>query len=162
MAVSTSVWFDLLDALVAKCTANTTITTTYNTLVLDGPPLSDLYRQNTLIIGAQPSDTDPGTSAGDFTQRWGELGARARYEDVNVACELAVRDGNADLPTRRATAEAILAAIESDLRTDFTLGIPRLLWCHVTSAQFRQQRIQTASAVIVTFTVTGRARLASQ
>src|SRR6266511_2142428 len=135
---------------------------TYQTVVTDGPLLAGGDRPNLLFVGAQPANADWGDAAGDFTQTWGELGARARYEDVTVLCELVVQAGESRLERRRTDAQVLLAAVESDLRTDFTLSIGRLLWCHVSAAAFRQRQDANGSALIVAFTVTGRARLASQ
>ncbi len=163
MAVATSTWFELVTALIAKLRANATITgATYKTVVTDGPVLAGGDRPNLLFVGAQPSNADWGDAAGSFEQSWGELGARARYEDVTVLCELVVQAGESRLERRRTDAQVLLAAVESDLRTDFTLSIGRLLWCHVTAAAFRQRQDANGSALIVAFTVTGRARLASQ
>src|SRR6266511_3377610 len=148
MAVATSTWFELVTALIAKLRANATITgATYKTVVTDGPVLAGGDRPNLLFVGAQPSNADWGDAAGDFTQTWGELGARARYEDVTVLCELVVQAGESRLERRR---------------TDVTLSIGRLLWCHISAAAFRQRQDANGCALIVAFTVTGRARLASQ
>lgn len=162
MAFTTTTWWDLVTALLATMRANTTIVTTYNTLVNDGPLLTDASRPNILFVGAQPSQAGEGGPDGAIAQSWGELGARARYEDLSVACELVVRAGDTSMASRRATAKAILAAVESDLRTNVSLSVTGLLWCHITDAEFVQEQTNNGSTVLVRFTVTGRARLASQ
>lgn len=162
MTVATTAWFDLVNALIAKFRADPTIATTYGTYVNDGPIPTDPSQSNIIFVGARPSGTDAGNQSGAFSQTWGELGGRARYEDVTVACELVVRGGSEDLSVRRADAQAILAAVESALRIDFTLSIGRLLWCHVTSGEVSQELTPTTATVMISFTVAGRARLASQ
>lgn len=163
MAVATSALWDFITALLAKVRGDATIATTYNTLVVDGPLLLEASRPNTLFVGGQPLDTDMQTADGTFDQRWGELGARARYEDLAVVCELWVRAGGTDLSAQRVTAQAILAAIESALRTDFTLGLgARLMWCEVKAGALFQGQTQQGATVRLQFTITARARLASQ
>lgn len=162
MAVATSALWELVAALLAKFRADATIATTYNVLVVDGPLLLDAARDNMLFVGGTPGDKDMGTPDGTFAQRWGELGARARYEDLTVACELWSRAGDNDLSARRATAQAILAAVESALRTDFTLSIARLIAVEVQSGQLFQGQTQQGGTIRLPFTIAARARLASQ
>jgi hypothetical protein len=163
MAVSTSALWEFLTALLAKFRADPTITgATYNVLIIDGPTLLDESRPNILFVGGSPTDKDMQTPDGTFDQVWGELGARARYEDLSVSCELWVRDGSTDLAARRATAQALLAAIEAALRVDFTLGVGRLMWCEVNAGSLFQMQAKTGSGVKVPFTITAKARLASQ
>lgn len=161
MAVATSAVFELIDALIAKFSADATLTAN-SVKIYDGPPLGDLSEANILFVGAQPSDQTGTIPDATLTQTWGELGARARFEDLSVACELVVRDGNTDLQALRATAKTLLAAVESALRTDFTLSIGRLLWCAVTAGQVVQEQTNKGAAIAVPFTVAGRARLPSQ
>lgn len=161
MAVATSALFEFVDALLAKFRADATLTAN-SVLVNDGPILADASRHNILYVGAQPSDEQGAQPDGQFTQTWGELGARARYEAMTVACELWVRDGSTDLPTFRTLARTLLAAVESALRTDFALSIGRLMWCEVQSGQLRQIQTKQGVTVAVSFLVAAKARLASQ
>jgi hypothetical protein len=163
MAVTTSALWDFITALLAKFRADATLTnSTYNVLVVDGPLLQDASRPNMLFVGGTPGDKDMGTPDGTFSQRWGELGARARYEDLTVACELWCRAGDTDLSARRATAQTLLSAIESAVRTDFTLSIARLIACEVQAGQMFQGQTQQGSTLRLPFTIAARARLASQ
>lgn len=163
MPVATSALFELIDALLAKFRADATLTgTTYNVLINDGPILTDASRPNILYVGAQPSDQTGAIPDGEFAQTWGELGARARYETMSVACELWCRDGSTDIAAQRATAKTLLAAIESALRMDFTLSIGRLHWCEIRAGQLIQQQTNRGATVAVPFTIAAKARLASQ
>ena len=163
MAVSTSALWDLITALLAKFRADTTIATTYSTLVVDGPLLLNAAPPNILFVGGTPGDKDMGLPDGVMDQQWGELGARARYEVLSVSCELWCRGGGTDLSVNRATAQAILAAIESALRIDYTLGLgARLMWCEVRGGQLFQGQTQQGATVRVPFTIAAKARLASQ
>jgi hypothetical protein len=165
MAVATTAVFAFIDALLAKVRANATLAADpYNLLVVDGPPLSNLGPPNILFVGASPSDEQGINPDATFSQAWGELGARAKYEDLTVICELWVRTGDTDLSARRATAKAILAAVESDLRTDFTLSIARLMWCTLQAGSLAQIQSRTppGSVIKLPFTVAAKARLASQ
>lgn len=161
MAVATSALFELIDALLTKLRADSTLTSN-NVLVNDGPVLTDVSRPNILFVGAQPSDEQGTQSDGEFEQAWGELGARARYETMTVACELWVRDGSTDMSTRRTLARTLLAAVEAAVRTDFTLSIARMMWCEIKSGQLRQIQTKQGGTVAVPFIVAAKARLASQ
>lgn len=161
MPVATSAVFELIDALLAKFRANATLTAN-SVQIVDGPPLEDLSSQNILFVGAQPSDETGASPDATFVQSWGELGARARYEDQTVVCELWVRDGGTNMAALRSTARTLLAAVEADLRTDFALSIGRLMWCHITSGQVMQIQTNKGATIAVPFVVTGRGRLASQ
>jgi hypothetical protein len=162
MAVATSVWWDLVTALLAAVRADATLGAA-PCRIMDGPILLDASSPVTLIIGGTALGDDGEPPSGTIDQRWGEVGARARYEDTSVVCELVVRDGSVDLSGRRATAQTYLAALETLLRTGFTLGVGRLMWAEISSAQIRQRQVNTGgSAVSVIFTITARARLASQ
>jgi hypothetical protein len=164
MTVVTTAWFDLVEGLLAKFRADATIATTYGTDVRDGPLKSNEVqdRPNFLFVGTQPSDTEAGDAAGTVNQTWGELGARAKYEDLTVPCELVCQAGDTSLTQRRTDAKAILAAVESALRTDFTLSVAQLLWCHMSAGTPQQKQTPNGSALVIPFTITGRARLASQ
>jgi hypothetical protein len=166
MAVTTSAWFATVTALLALFNGDSTLAAN-NVRVLDGPFLLDASSPNTLIVGgsSDPSlnEGPQGVPAGDFAQKWGEVGARARYEQTTVHCELIVRAGTTTLATTRATAQTLLAQIESLLRTSFQLSVGSLMWAEVLSGEIRQIQAQTGgSAVLVTFVIAARARLASQ
>lgn len=164
MTVSTSAWFDVVTALLATFRADSVLTAN-QVNIIDGPVLLNAAAQNTLIVGgtSDPQQAGPGgIAAGDFTQQWGETGARARYEVLNVICELVVRNGSVDLAATRTTMQTLLAEIESVLRTGFTLGVGRLMWAEVLTGQISQMQAQTGgSSVSVTFNIAAKARLAS-
>ncbi len=162
MTVATSAWWDAVTALLALYRGDGTLTAA-GLRVVDGPILLDASGPSILIVGGTSDpDQEDGAAAGEFTQEWGELGARARFEALTVQHELVIRDGGTDLAARRTTAQVILSQIEALLRTQFTLGVGRLLWAHITSAQINQLQAQTGSAVKVPFIVAAKARLASQ
>lgn len=164
MTVVTSAVFDLIDALVTKFRADPTLTDpAYAVGVIDGPPLTDLSANNILFVGAQPTADQAGTgiSSATFSQDWGELGARRRDEDLTVACELVVRDGNSDMVTLRQVAHTLLSAVETALRTDFTLSIGQLMWCHIVSAEVKQGQTTRGATISVSFVIAGRAVLRS-
>lgn len=160
MAVVTSAVFDLIDGLLTKFRADATLTA--NAVdVIDGPPLTDLSAGNILFVGAQPSDQTGAEPDATLQQTWGEMGARSRYEDLTVTCELWVRDGNTDLAALRQVTHTLLAAIETALRTDFSLSIGQLMWCHIVAADIRQIQTQKGATIAVPFTIAGRAALRS-
>jgi hypothetical protein len=158
--MATSAVWEVLDALVALFAADATLAAA-GVRVVDGPPTTDLSPPNLLFVGSAPSDPNDDSPDASFSQSWGELGARAKYEDLIVRCELWVRSGSQDMAARRDTAKALLDAIEAALRTNYTLAVGRLLWIHLAAAEIRQIQTQapTGSTVAVSFTLAGRARL---
>lgn len=166
MAVATSAWFDIVTGLLALFRGDATLAAN-NVVIVDGPILLDASQPNILIVGGSSdpdlNDNPHGVPAGDFAQRWGEIGNRARYEQTTVLCELVVRAGSTDLSATRATAQALLSQVESLLRTSATLSVARLMWAEVLSGQVTQIQAQTGgTAVVVPFVIAARARLASQ
>lgn len=161
MAVSTTSLWETITALLTLFNADTTLSSN-KVLVLDGPVLLNAAPANTLFVGATPPDDNGFSVAGDVQQVWGELGARAKYEEVSVHCELWVRDGSTDLSARRATAQTLMAAIETALRLNFTLSITRVYSAQVSAMEMHQAQTQTGSTVNVRFTIAVKARLASQ
>ena len=161
MAVTTSAVWDVITQLLVLFRASSVLAAN-NVLVVDGPILTDNSRPNMLLVGGTASDPLSDQAHADFAQAFGELGNRARYEELGITCELWVTDGSTDLATRRTTAKTLLAEIESLLRTNYGLTVAALLWAHITSAQIRQIQNDNGSAVVVTFVISARARLATQ
>ncbi len=156
--MATSALWDLLDALVATFRTDPTLTAA-NVAVFDGPPITDLSAGNLLFVGAAPNDADDSAPDAVASQQWGELGARAKYEDLQLRCELWVVSGSVDMPARRQAAKTLLDAVENALRADFTLGVGHLLWIHLAGLEVRQMQTQGGSSVAATFTLAARARL---
>src|SRR6266545_3842662 len=141
MAVATSTWFELVTALIAKLRANATITgATYKTVVTDGPVLAGGDRPNLLFVGAQPSNADWGDAAGSFEQSWGELGARARYEDVTVLCELVVQAGESRLERCRTNTQTPLTTTKPNPQTNPTPPTNQPPQHHTTTTTPQQQQ----------------------
>lgn len=139
---------DVMSALVTTFTASSSLT---GVDVRDGPPLDGVGDADFVLVG---HDGTPDSNA-DMTveQEWADLGCTSRYENGEVICAVVSQTGDTDLQVRRDRAFTLLAACESALVADRTLG------GLVMSAQFvrgaaRQFQNRNGSAVVAQFTVT--------
>lgn len=161
MPVATTALFDTITQLLVLFRADSTLTAN-KVFVNDGPILLDASQPNILFVGGNPPDDQGSSPVGQFNQRWGELGARAKYEDLTVHCELWVRTGNTDIAAARSLMQTLLAAIESALRLNFTLTIVRVYSAQIESGELHQIQSSSGATLALPFTLAVKARLASQ
>ncbi len=142
---------DVLTALVSTFTAALPDVGVY-----DGPPVTSPGDTDWVIVG---HDATPDSIA-DMTvdQSWVDLACTRRQETGEVVCCVLSQTGDTDLQVRRARAFVLLAACETAVAADMTLGGV------VTSAQFargtaRQMQNKLGSAVVASFTVAYRAHI---
>lgn len=86
-------------------------------VVYDGPPVSETGAQTYVTVGWTSTGESGGWEAPDETTD------TMRAELGTVACELIVWGGDEALPTYRATAFALVDALDVAIRTDETLGV---------------------------------------
>lgn len=132
--------------------------------VYDGPvpTLDSTPVQQFVAIGW---DGDTATSAVSVTtqQDWHDFGGSpgpARDEMGQVTCcILAAPDGidDTDLPGLRDCAVTTLGLVEAALRANVSLGLPNLLWCHVTANELVQEQNPDGALVYLLFTITYQA-----
>lgn len=136
--------------------------------VVDGPPLDwdDLTlpesqtaaytnRLKYLFVGAGP-DSDTAASGG---QDFNAAGAVSRDETFAIECVVYVRSGNDDIKARRDEAFTLLAAAETALRTDPSLG-GAVLYSRVAAlSDVLQRQTRQGSDCVISFTVACRAYL---
>lgn len=159
MTIATSTVWPVITALLAAFRADPTLSgSTYNVLVVDGPLLLDASRSNILFVGGQPSDPDMISPDATVEQDIATM-SKARDETLTVACELWVRAGDTDLSARRATAQAILAAVEGAIRPADTLGVTGVIFADLRAAQLYQEQSRNGSSLKVPFTITIRSFL---
>jgi len=122
--------------------------------VRDGPPLDGMGDADFVLVG---HDATPDSSA-DMTveQEWADLACTRRYETGEVICSALSQTGDTDLQARRDRAFALLAACESAVLADLTLGGVAMS-AQFSRASARQFQNKNGSAVVVPFTVTYRA-----
>lgn len=141
-----------IDALVSRWTAAAALA---GVAVLDGPPTIDLPT-DFLTVGWSPyADV-----AVDGTQAFAAIGGNApRDEDFTIACYADSYTGDTDPSARRSRVYQLVAAAESDLRTDPTLGGVLTLWAEIVAQTLHQEQTDRGLVVGVTFHVHCRTRI---
>lgn len=151
---TTSVVFDLVDALVSRFTDALSVN------VFDGYGITD-DPGDFLMVGVEDPDSDRATSS-EGKQEWAGLGAKARYEEGTVTCIAMSWNGDADLKAARAAAKATTVAVESNLRSDPNLGgvVAGLMWTgYGTRTELIQLQATDGACVMCVFDVAFKARL---
>lgn len=153
--MSTSRIHAAIVALTAACVADATLVGR-GTYVSDGAPVSADAASEVLVIGGSPVETD--TLAGEGTQSWRSDGgtSAARDGEESILCYVAAATGDVDVATTRAAAFAVLAAVESLLRANYTLGLAGVLSVEVTRVSYQLEQYADGTRVVVPFTVTVR------
>ncbi|RPE44162.1 hypothetical protein EDD90_7392 [Streptomyces sp. Ag109_O5-1] len=146
---------DLIDALVAALQASGGLT---GVKVVDGPVVTDSAAEEWVFVGY---DGDP---EGDFTaataqQEWAGLGAKKKNEDITVTCAVLVQRGSTDVRACRVRTYEVLAAVESVLRADPSLGFPTPTVCAVTEHAFHPEQTPDGIQGRLPFTVTCTTRI---
>lgn len=136
------------DALIANWTALPGLT---GVEVVDGPRPEAPGPGDLVVLG---HNGDPESTAEvTVTQELASLDGSSRWETGVVPCCVVSQSGDTDLSARRARAFALLAAIETSVRADLTLG-GLVLSAQITSAGARQLQNGAGSAVVVPFEIT--------
>lgn len=156
--MATSVVFALIDTLVEHFREALAEVNVY-----DGFGISE-DASDFLMIGVEdPNGSEP-TSA-DVTQEWAGLGAKTRYEGGTVTCAALAWRGNpgdAGQAEARASAAAIVSAVENDLREDPNLGgvVPGLMWTGFgTRLRLVQDQTESGPMALVIFDIAFKARI---
>lgn len=128
--------------------------------ISDGPPVADQSGRDLIAVGWRPGD-EP---AAELQQEFAYAGGRRRNEDLSIGCWLDTWSGDADFPTTRARAFALLAVIETAIRnTDATPDAAGLngavQWGHLTSGSLSQNLTDQGAEVGIAFTISCRARI---
>lgn len=145
----------VLDYLVAAFTAAATLgAATPPVAVYDGPVATDAPEQLTLWVGMDDPDSEDAPAAAESESQWAALGNLAQDEEITVYCVAEAWSGDTDVRTIRLAAYGIVAAVETLLRADATLGgtLPSG-WCRVTGRRLRQNNVQTGAAARVAFRI---------
>jgi hypothetical protein len=154
--MSTSVVFDLVDALVSRLTPLLEVN------VFDGYGITD-DPGDYLMIGVEDPDSDRATSA-ESKQEWAGLGARSRYEEGTITCIAMSWNGDGDLSAARAACKATTVAVEDHLRDDPNLGgdVTGLNWTgYGTRTELIQLQATDGACVMCVFDISFKARLTS-
>ena len=149
--MSTSRFGAVVDALVTLADATSVAQ------VFDGPSLTADSLTEYVVIGGTE---DPGDNAGEITQEWNGIGAKARQEQGEVQCAVLVSTGDDTVKTARDRALAIRGEIETALRADPSLGgVLAPGWAHLNESTAVQLRNTNGLAVRLPFRVTYQTRI---
>jgi hypothetical protein len=152
--MTTSVVFDLVDALVSRLTSLLEVN------VFDGYGITD-DPGDYLMVGVEDPDSDRATSA-EAKQEWAGLGARMRYEEGTITCIAMSWNGDGDLAAARAAAKATTVAVENHLRDDPNLGgtVAGLNWTgYGTRTELIQLQATDGACVMCVFDIAFKARI---
>ena len=144
----------VIDALVTTFSAGT------SSDVLDGPSVRSSAAGTFALVGGTLEE-----SSVPIQQDWAGLGRNSRTEDGQIPCAVVSQSGDSDdqaIKRHRDAALALVAELEAAVAADPTLGgAVQAGWLHITSSDLVQSQNQNGSAVVITITVSYRARLQS-
>lgn len=149
----TAVLFPLLDALVAACTA----AVPPDVRVFDGPA-TDYTLDAYLCIGVDDPDAVRPANAVSSEQTWPNASGRSRDETGEIEC-MAFAASGGQMKDARVQVERILAAVQTVLRTDVTVGVPGVRWMSFRRQDLRQASPDTGPECLCVFTIYYEARL---
>ena len=152
--MSATRWHDATVALVALFQADPTLSTTLEVLVTDGLPISEDYRPDLLVIGGTPDEGD--TVLGTVSQEWHDSGSGSsprKDETVTIRAYVCSTTGDADLPATRARAFTVMAAVESVLRENRTIGLADVREVSLTDLTVTAAQYVDGTTVWLTFTI---------
>jgi len=150
-----------IDYLVAAFTAASTLgAATPPVAVYDGPVLTDAPDQLILWVGMDDPNSGEAPIAAESDTEWAALGALAQNEEFTIHCVAEAWGGADQVRAIRLTAYGIVAAVETLLRADVSLGgtLPSG-WARVTGSQLRQDNVQQGAIARVAFNINCRARI---
>lgn len=140
---------DVLTALVAtfQAAVGTTVP------VYDGLPATASADLAFVVVGDDGDPTGGDTAAGTVTQQRGVDRIDGRTTETgDVTCALICQTGDDDLPGLRSTSRTLMAALETAIRADRTLG-GVVIRSNVDTVDLWQTRNANGSAVRRVFTV---------
>jgi hypothetical protein len=151
----------VIDYLVTTFTAATTLGAAASPVsVYDGPVVTETPAQLTLWVGMDDPDSEEAPVGAESESQWAALGAMARDEEISVHCVAEAWSGDTDVKATRLAAYGIVAAVETLLRADASLGgVLPSGWCEVTRMQLRQNNVPQGAVARVAFQVVCRARI---
>lgn len=132
--------------------------------VIDGPNVTADPGNVALWVGCE--DIDPATVmpvAARSTESRGNLsdmGGLTRNEAISVPCVIQAQSASDDVPSLRATAAAVMAAVDTLIRGDRTLGGNVILTTPgVNTAEWQQGPSTRGMAVRLLFTIDAEAQI---
>ena len=157
--MATSVVFNLIDTL-----HTLSVAALPSVLVLDGMGVTD-DPGDFLMIGVEDPDVDGFSDSAESQHTWAGRGNRARDEVGSVSCCALSWNGDSGDAAQKAArdaAQAIVAAVETLVRTDPNLGaaVAGLQWVRFGERLvLRQIQTDTGAVALVYFQIAFQARL---
>ena len=159
--MTTTVVPAVIDYLVATFTASSSLgAATPPVAIYDGPVTTGAVAQQVLWVGLQDPDAVLPPIGAESQQEWVGVGARQRNEYLTIHCVAEAWAGTTDVKTMRDNAYAIVAAVETILQGDPTLG-GHVLFTDNTmpQRQLRQQNTENGQLARVYFSIKAKARI---
>lgn len=153
----------VIDALVTICKAASTIgQATPPISVYDGPDLTTAADEQILWIGMDDPDSEQAPIGADSSQQFAGLGTRQRNEEGTIHCVVQCWSGDTTIRTARLQAYAVVASVETLIRTDATIGGTLSTvagWAEVDGLQLHQNQTDKGAVARVSFHIKYKARI---
>lgn len=161
MTVRTSCVPAVIDYLVSTFQAASTLgAATPPVAVYDGPVTTAAPAQLVLWVGINDPDSVAAPIGAESQQEWVGVGARQRNEYITVNCVAEAWAGGTDVRTMRLAAYGIVAAVETLLQADPTLGGLVIFTDNtMPQRQLRQNNTADGQVARIMFTIKAKARI---
>lgn len=145
-------------ATVAALEAGTTATLA---TVVDGPFLTGDDPETAVYVGYDGDPEGDFNATENWAQDWAGLGAQRKNETFDIVGCVISWSGDVSVPERRATALAVLAAVESDLRAaaNIGLGLPAPTVAAWASGQLFQEQGPKGLQARIPFSISVQTRI---
>jgi hypothetical protein len=145
----------IIDALVAACQASPTFTDPNGPVLYDGPGDSSDNWKDATFIGFD-GDWEGGFQAVALTQTWAYVGGTSRFEQMDIHCAAISWSGENTPKVHRDAALLMVAAVETVIRTDPTLGLDNSVVAELTVGDMFQAPFRDGQECRILFTIAVR------
>lgn len=159
MTIVTSRFAQATDAIVTALRAAPALASPV--VVQDGPSIQNAEWDDCVYVGF---DGDWGNTVAEavvINQVWPYIGVTTREETSDITCAIVSQTGDDDIKGVRDRAVVLLAAVETVLRTDPTLGIDGSTIAQLSPVAVYQETTQAGLACRVLFTISVKTTLTS-
>jgi len=154
--MSTSVLPTFVSTLVSNLQANAALS---GVRIFDGIELDYSYPGNAIAVGHDGALEGDDVNAGSMHQEYeGLLGNHSKFEEGSVNCVLWAGNGTTNLASLRTAAFALLAAVETQIRSDISFG-GLVLYSDLTSGSFSYRQTNVGAGVVIPFVITYKAKI---
>lgn len=149
------------DAITATVAALQAGTTASLAAVVDGPFLTGEDPTSAVYVGYDGDPEGDFNATENWSQDWAGLGAQRKNESFDIVGCVISWSGDVTVADRRATALAVLGAVESDLRAaaNIGLGLPQPTTVMWASGQLFQEQGPRGLQARIPFSISVRTRI---